>query len=157
MGYPLHGVSMETQTQNQVQAQTPKKWVRIKVPAEIREYVKARAQARGMAVWQYIVSTIDFYESAMREKELRDITKLQNDAWYATKLTASITEFIHKPNDANYEKVMKIISQIETRKHILLTDLKTLVGMYRERRKKSLARAMLQACTRVFVDMATAK
>lgn len=129
-------------------------WTRIKVPREVKEFIKARAQSRSMPIWQYVVSCVNFYESAMREKELSDITKMQNNAWYAVKLTSAITEFIHKPSDKTYENVMRIISQIETRKHVLLPDLKALVSMYRERRKKSIARAMLQACTRVFVDLA---
>lgn len=134
-----------------------RKWVKIKVPMEIREYIKSKAQARNMPIWQYIVSTINFYESAMRERELRDITKLQNDAWYAVKLTSAVTEYIHRPSDNNYEKVMKIINQIETRKHIELVDLKSLVNMYKERKKKSIARAMLQVCTRVFVELASGR
>lgn len=130
-------------------------WKRIKIPAEAYDHVKERAKARRMAMWQYILSTINFYESAMRQHAPSDATKLQNNAWYAVKLTAAVTEFIHRPNEEKYNNVMKIIGQIETRKHVDLSDLKALIGMYRERRKKSIARAMLQVVARVFVSLST--
>ncbi len=137
----------------QIQTQTQTVWKRIKVPENIRFYFKERAQSRGMAIWQYLLTAVNFYEESLRNVKVSDATKLQNVAWYATKLTASVTEYIHKPNEENYNKVLKIISQIETRKGINLEDLKVLVEMYKQRRKRSLARAMLQTCTRAYAEI----
>jgi len=143
---------MANQTQtNNVQTQT--QWKRIKIPANAFEFVKSRAQARKMPMWQYIISCINFYETSMSDKVVADKTKLQNASYYAIKLTMAVTEFIHKTNDKTYENVKRIINQIATRKHIDVSALSQLVDMYRARRKRSYVRAMEQELIRINVEL----
>jgi len=145
---------MANQTQtNNVQTQT--QWKRIKVPSNAFEFIKSRAQARKMPMWQYIVHSIDFYETAMSNKIVADKTKLQNASYYAIKLAMAVTEYIHKTNDKTYENVRRIINQIATRKHIDVNALLQLIDMYRQRRKKSYVRAMVQELVRINVELMT--
>ena len=139
---------MTSQTQT---SQT--QWKRIKVPSNAFEFIKSRAQARRMPMWQYILSSINFYESAMSDKVVADKTKLQNASYYSVKLVMAVTEYIHKTNDKTYENVRKIINQIATRKHIDVSALSQLVDMYRARRKKSYIRAMEQELIRINVEL----
>jgi hypothetical protein len=144
--------NQETQTQtNNVQTKTT--WKRIKVPANAYEFIKSRAQARKMPMWQYIISSINFYEASMSDKVVADKTKLQNASYYAIKLTMAVTEYIHKTNDKTYENVRKIINQIASRKHIDVSALLQLIDMYKQRRKKSYARAMVQELIRINVEL----
>jgi len=143
---------MANQTQtNNVQTQT--QWKRIKVPAYAFEFIKTRAQARKMPMWQYIVHSIDFYETSMSDKVVADKTKLQNASYYSVKLILAVSQFIHDPNDKTYENARKIINQIATRKHIDVSALSQLVDMYRARRKKSYVRAMEQELIRINVEL----
>ena len=140
------GLEMANQT-NQVQGKT--QWKRIKIPAEAYEHVKERAHARGMPVWQYIINSMDFYESAMRNVSVSDVTKLQNASYYSMKLAMAIAEFIHKRNEESYQKAKKIIAQVRDRKHIDVSVLDKLADMYMQRRKKSYVRAMMQELVRI--------
>jgi len=130
-------------------------WKRIKIPASAFEFVKSRAQARKMPMWQYVIQSIDFYESAMRNVSVSDVTKLQNASYYAVKLVMAISQYINKPSDVNYQNAKKIISQVRTRKHIDVSTLDRLVDMYKARRKKSYARAMTQELIRINVELMT--
>ena len=136
-------------TKNQTQ------WKRIKVPANAFEFVKSRAQARKMPMWQYVLSSINFYETSMSDKVVADKTKAQNNSYYSVKLIMAVTEYIHKTNDKTYENVRKIINQIATRKHIDVSALLQLIDMYKQRRKKSYARAMVQELIRINVELMT--
>ena len=144
--------NQETQTQaSNVQTQT--QWKRIKVPSNAFEFIKSRAQARRMPMWQFIISSINFYESAMSDRIVADKTKLQNASYYSVKLILAVSQFIHDPNDKTYENAKKIINQIATRKHIDVSALSQLVDMYRARRKKSYVRAMEQELIRINVEL----
>ena len=143
---------MATQTQTEP-TKNQTQWKRIKVPSNVFMYVKIRAQARKMPMWQYIVHSIDFYETAMSNKIVADKTKLQNASYYAIKLAMAVTEYIHKTNDKTYENVRKIINQIATRKHIDVNALLQLIDMYRQRRKKSYVRVMVQELVRINIEL----
>ena len=138
------------ETQAQV-SQT--QWKRIKVPSNAFEFIKSRAQARRMPMWQFIISSINFYETSMSDKVVADKTKLQNASYYSVKLILAVSQFIHDPNDKTYENAKKIINQIATRKHIDVSALSQLVDMYRARRKKSYVRAMEQELIRINVEL----
>jgi len=142
----------QTQTSN---VQTKTMWKRIKVPANAFEFIKSRAQARKMPMWQFIVSSINFYETSMSDKTVADKTKLQNASYYSVKLILAVSQFIHEPNDKTYENARKIINQIATRKHIDVSALSQLVDMYRARRKRSYIRAMEQELIRINVELMT--
>ena len=141
---------MNTETQTQT-SQT--QWKRIKVPANAFEFIKSRAQARKMPMWQFIISSINFYETSMSDKVVADKTKLQNASYYSVKLILAVSQFIHDPNDKTYENAKKIINQIATRKHIDVSALSQLVDMYRARRKRSYVRAMEQELIRINVEL----
>ena len=140
---------------NQVtQTQTSQtQWKRIKIPANAFEFVKSRAQARKMPMWQFIISSINFYETSMSDKVVADKTKLQNASYYSVKLILAVSQFIHEPNDKTYENAKKILNQIATRKHIDVSALSQLVDMYRARRKRSYVRAMEQELIRINVEL----
>ena len=140
---------------NQVtQTQTSQtQWKRIKIPANAFEFVKSRAQARKMPMWQYITSCINFYETSMSDKVVADKTKLQNASYYSVKLILAVSQFIHEPNDKTYENAKKIINQIATRKHVDVNALLQLIEMYRARRKRSYVRAMEQELIRINVEL----
>ena len=140
---------------NQVtQTQTSQtQWKRIKIPASAFEFVKLRAQARKMPMWQYITSCINFYETSMSDKVVADKTKAQNNSYYSIKLTMAITEYIHKTNDKTYENARKIALQVRDRKHVDISTLLQLIDMYKQRRKKSYARAMVQELIRINVEL----
>jgi len=126
---------------------------RVKIPTTVYEYVRNRAKARGLSMWQYIIQSINFYESALRNVAVADTTKAQNASYYATKLIMAVTEFIHKSNNDNYNNVMKIIDQVEKRKGINLTSLRQMIEMYKQKRKKSLVRVMMQELIRINIEL----
>jgi len=143
---------MANQTQtNNVQAKTT--WKMIKVPSNVLMYVKTRAQARKMPIWQYVLSCINFYESALDSKIVADVTKAQNNSYYSIKLTMAVTEFIHRTDNRTYENARKIALQVRDRKHVNVDSLLQLIDMYRQRRKKSYARAMTQELIRINVEL----
>jgi FtsZ-interacting cell division protein YlmF len=139
---------MASQTQT---SQT--QWKRIKIPVNAFEFVKSRAQARKMPMWQFITQAIDFYESAMSDKVVADKTKAQNNSYYSVKLIMAVTEFIHRHDDKSYENARKIALQVRDRKHVNVDTLLQLIDMYRQRRKKSYARAMVQELIRINVEL----
>ena len=104
-------------------------------------------------MWQYAVSCINFYESAMRDKVVGDKTRLQNSSYYAIKLTMAVTEYIHKHDESSYQNARKIILQIRDRKHVNVDTLLQLIDMYKQRRKRSYARAMVQELIRINVEL----
>jgi len=138
---------------NQVQGKT--QWKRIKVPHEAYNHIRERAQARGLPMWQYLVNAVDFYEGAMRNVNVSDVTKLQNASYYSMKLAMAIAEFIHKKNEETYQKAKKIIAQVRDRKHVDVSVLDRLVDMYMQRRKRSYVRAMMQELVRVNIELMT--
>ena len=150
------GLEMQTQT-SQVQGKTQERttWKRIKIPHEAYEHVKERAHARGMPVWQYIINSMDFYESAMRNVSVSDVSKLQNASYYSMKLALAVSQFIHRHDNASYENAKKIIAQVRDRKHVDVSVLDRLVDMYMQKRKKSYVRAMMQELVRINIELMT--
>jgi hypothetical protein len=149
---------MATQTQTQTQeTQAPNQgqttYKRVKMPVGVYEYVKTRAKARGLSMWQYIIQSINFYEASLRNISVSDATKAQNASYYATKLIMAVTEFIHKTNNDNYNNVMKIIDQVEKRKGVDLSTLRQMVVMYRQKRKRSLIRVIMQELIRINIEL----
>jgi len=150
----------QTQTQTQeTQAPTVEKPVvrtvykRVKIPTTIYEYVRNRAKARGLSMWQYILQSINFYEASLRNISVSDTTKAQNNSYYYTKLVMAVTEFIHRANQENYDNVVRIINQVEKRKGINLTSLRQMIDMYKQKRKKSLVRVIMQELIRINVEL----
>jgi len=149
---------MATQTQTQTQenqAPTVERttYKRVKIPVGVYEYVRNRAKARGLSMWQYIIQSINFYEASLRNVSVSDATKAQNASYYATKLIMAVTEFIHKTNNDNYNNVMKIIDQVEKRKGINLTSLRQMIDMYKQKRKRSLIRVIMQELIRINIEL----
>jgi len=149
---------MATQTQvPETQNQTPTvertTYKRVKIPVGVYEYVRNRAKARGLSMWQYIIQSINFYESALRNVAVADTTRTQNASYYATKLIMAVTEFIHKTNQENYDNVVRIINQVEKRKGVDLSTLRQLIEMYRQKRRKSLVRTIMQELIRINIEL----
>ena len=140
-----------TQVQSEKQEKTT--WKRIKVPAEAYSRIRERAQARGLPMWQYVINAMDFYESAMRNISVSDVSKLQNASYYSMKLAMAVSQFIHRHDNASYENVKRIIAQVRDRKHVDVSVLDKLVDMYMQRRKKSYIRAMMQELVRVNIEL----
>ena len=126
---------------------------RVKIPTTAYEYVKERAKARGMPMWQYILQSVNFYEASLRSINVSDATKAQNASYYAIKATMAITEFIHKSKKDNYEKVVKILNQIKERKKVDTTVLLQLVEAYYNKRRKSLIRVMIQELIKLNIEL----
>jgi hypothetical protein len=151
-GAPL--LTMVTQTQTQTQEPVVRTvYKRVKIPTTIYEYVRNRAKARGMPMWQYILQSVNFYESSLRNVSVSDATKAQNASYYVIKATMAITEFIHKPKKDNYDKVVKILNQIKERKKVDTTVLLQLIERYYNKRRKSLIRVMMQELIRINVEL----
>ena len=149
---------MATQTQTQTQeTQVPNQgqttYKRVKMPVGVYEYVRNRAKARGLSMWQYIIQSINFYEASLRNISVSDTTKAQNNSYYYTKLVMAVTEFIHKANQENYDNVVRIINQVEKRKGVDLSTLRQLIEMYRQKRKKSLVRVIMQELIRINIEL----
>ena len=125
----------------------------IKVPDRAYYFVSQRARARKLPMWQFITQAIDFYESAMSDKVVADKTKTQNNSYYSVKLIMAVTEFIHRHDDKSYENARKIALQVRDRKHVNVDTLLQLIDMYKQRRKKSYARAMVQELVRINVEL----
>ena len=106
-----------------------------------------------MPMWQFIISSINFYESAMSDKVVADKTKAQNNSYYAIKLVMAVTEFIHEHDEDSYQNARKIILQIRDRKHINVDTLLHLIDAYKQRRKRSYIRAMVQELVRINVEL----
>jgi len=106
-------------------------------------------------MWQYILSSINFYESAMSDKVVADKTKAQNNSYYSVKLIMAVTEFIHKTNDKTYENARRIALQVRDRKHVNVDTLLQLIDMYRQRRKKSYVRVIVQELVRINIELMT--
>jgi len=140
-----------TQVQSEKQEKTT--WKRIKVPAEAYSRIRERAQARGLPMWQYVINAMDFYESAMRNISVSDVSKLQNASYYSMKLAMAVSQFIHRHDNASYENVKRIIAQVRDRKHVDTSVLDKLVDMYMQRRKRSYIRAMMQELIRVNIEL----
>jgi len=104
-------------------------------------------------MWQYITSCINFYETSMSDKVVADKTKAQNNSYYSVKLIMAVTEFIHRHDDRSYENVRRIALQVRDRKHVDVSALLQLIDMYRQRRKRSYARAMVQELVRINVEL----
>ena len=123
------------------------------MPVGVYEYVRNRAKARGLSMWQYIIQSINFYEASLRNISVSDTTKAQNNSYYYTKLVMAVTEFIHKANQENYDNVVRIINQVEKRKGVDLSTLRQLIEMYRQKRRKSLVRTIMQELIRINVEL----
>ena len=141
---------------NQTQAEPTKKqtqWKLIKVPDRAYYFISQRARARRLPMWQFITQAIDFYETSMSDKVVADKTKAQNNSYYAIKLVMAVTEFIHEHDEDSYQNARKIALQVRDRKHVNVDTLLQLIDMYKQRRKKSYARAMVQELVRINVEL----
>ena len=143
-------MASQTQTNN---VQTKTTWKLIKVPDRAYYFISQRARARKLPMWQFITQAIDFYETSMSDKVVADKTKAQNNSYYAIKLVMAVTEFIHRHNEDSYQNARKIALQVRDRKHVNVDALLQLIDMYRQRRKKSYARAMVQELVRINVEL----
>jgi len=155
-GAPKLFMATQTQvpeTQNQTPTVEKTTYKRVKIPVGVYEYVRNRAKARGMPMWQYILQSINFYESSLRNVSVSDATKAQNASYYVIKATMAITEFIHKPKKDNYDKVVKILNQIKDRKKVDTTVLLQLIERYYNKRRKSLIRVIMQELIRINVEL----
>ena len=155
-GAPKLFMATQTQvpeTQNKTPNQGQTTYKRAKIPDAMYEYIKSRAKARGLVVWQYVLQSVNFYEASLRNVSVSDATKAQNASYYATKLIMAVTEFIHKTNNDNYNNVMKIIDQVEKRKGVDLSTLRQMVVMYRRKRKRSLIRVIMQELIRINIEL----
>ena len=141
------------ETQNQTPTVEKTTYKRVKIPVGVYEYVRNRAKARGLSMWQYIIQSINFYEASLRNISVSDTTKAQNNSYYYTKLVMAVTEFIHKANQENYDNVVRIINQVEKRKGVDLSTLRQMVVMYRQKRKKSLVRVIMQELIRINIEL----
>jgi len=139
-----------TQTQSQGQRTV---WKLIKVPDRAYYFISQRARARKLPMWQFITQAIDFYESAMSDKVVADKTKAQNNSYYSVKLIMAVTEFIHRHDEDSYQNARKIALQVRDRKHVNVDTLLQLIDMYKQRRKKSYARAMVQELVRINIEL----
>lgn len=104
-------------------------------------------------MWQYVLQSVNFYEASLRNISVSDATKAQNNSYYYTKLVMAVTEFIHKANQENYDNVVRIINQVEKRKGINLTSLRQMIEMYKQKRKKSLVRVIMQELIRINIEL----
>ena len=155
-GAPKLFMATQTQvpeTQNQTPTVEKTTYKRVKIPVGVYEYVKTRAKARGMPMWQYILQSVNFYESSLRNVSVSDATKAQNASYYAIKAAMAVTEFIHKPKKDNYDKVVKILNQIKERKKVDTTVLLQLVEAYYSKRRKSLIRVMMQELIKLNIEL----
>jgi len=146
--------STQTSSQTQAQGQGQRTvWKLIKVPDRAYYFVSQRARARKLPMWQFITQAIDFYETSMSDKVVADKTKAQNNSYYSVKLIMAVTEFIHRHDDKSYENARKIALQVRDRKHVNVDTLLQLIDMYKARRKRSYARAMVQELVRINVEL----
>jgi len=145
-------MASQAQTNN---VQTKTTWKRIKVPDQAYYFIRERAKARKMPMWQYVMQAIDFYETSMSDRIVADKTKAQNNSYYAIKLAMAVAEFIHRHDDRSYENARKIALQVRDRKHVNVDVLLQLIDMYKQRRKKSYVRAMTQELVRINVELMT--
>jgi len=155
-GAPKLFMAMQTQvpeTQNQTPNQGQTTYKRAKIPDAMYEYIKSRAKARGLSVWQYVLQSVNFYEASLRNVSVSDATKAQNASYYVIKATMAITEFIHKPKKDNYDKVVKILNQIKDRKKVDTTVLLRLIESYYNKRRKSLIRVMMQELIKLNIEL----
>ena len=155
-GAPKLFMATQTQvpeTQNQTPNQGQTTYKRAKIPDAMYEYIKSRAKARGLSVWQYVLQSVNFYEASLRNVSVSDATKAQNASYYATKLIMAVTEFIHKPKKDNYDKVVKILNQIKDRKKVDTTVLLQLIERYYNKRRKSLIRVMMQELIKLNIEL----
>ena len=141
------------ETQNKTPTVEKTTYKRVKIPTPTYEYVKTRAKARGLSMWQYIIQSINFYEASLRNISVSDATKAQNNSYYYTKLVMAVTEFIHRANQENYDNVVRIINQVEKRKGVDLSTLRQLIEMYRQKHRKSLVRTIMQELIRINVEL----
>ena len=155
-GAPKLFMATQTQvpeTQNQTPNQGQTTYKRAKIPDAMYEYIKSRAKARGLSVWQYVLQSVNFYEASLRNVSVSDATKAQNASYYVIKATMAITEFIHKPKKDNYDKVVKILNQIKDRKKVDTTVLLRLIESYYNKRRKSLIRVMMQELIKLNIEL----
>ena len=155
-GAPKLFMATQTQAQTQVPVEKPAErtvYKRVKIPVGVYEYVRNRAKARGLSMWQYIIQSINFYEASLRNVSVSDATKAQNASYYVIKATMAITEFIHKPKKDNYDKVVKILNQIKERKKFDTTVLLQLIETYYNKRRKSLIRVMMQELIKLNIEL----
>jgi len=104
-------------------------------------------------MWQYIIQSINFYESALRNVVVADTTKAQNNSYYYTKLVMAVTEFIHRANQENYDNVVRIINQIKERKKVDTTVLLQLIDAYYNKHRKSIIRVMMQELVKLNIEL----
>jgi len=106
----------QNEIQPSIQITAPKRWTTIKVPTELREFIRLLALRENKAEWQVLTNAVSFYYAQTKKPRIKeDASILDKVSWYITKIGSSVGEFKANPTPENFEKLKKTAAQIQER------------------------------------------
>lgn len=129
-------LSNNIKNENMTRKDEKTRWTTIKVPATIRDRLKAQAAGRKMALWKLVLDATSFYLEARRKHFSIEALELDKVAWYIFKISASVGAFKENPTKANYEFLEKNCKRINEMFGVDCSVLLTAAEKYMKRRTK---------------------
>lgn len=92
------------------------KWTTIKVPAELRDRIKALAERMGTAEWRVVLMGVSFLAKQIEEPRIKeDLPLIDKVSWYIAKLAMSVGAFKENPTEENLQRLRRTCLQIAQR------------------------------------------
>jgi len=98
------------------QTQSVKRWTTVKVPTELREFIRRLALKENKVEWQVIMNALSFYYMQKQKPRVKeDGSLIDKISWYITKIGTSVGSFKENPSEENLEKLKRTAQQIQER------------------------------------------
>lgn len=140
------------------------KMTTIMVPAELRDMIKAMADAENKAQWRIVEEGISFKYAEKKTPRIKaTLSWAEKISWYLCKTLMSLGEFKAVPTKENYERFESTVIQIADRlklPHSTVTLLLRLSSSYvnaDENIKKQVRKELNATAKMLVVDMLTAE
>ena len=117
-----------------------RRWVSIKVPAEIHAHVRELRERLQKPAWQVIAEALSFYDAMLRKSgHFSRASEMDKIAYYIVKLASSAAYFKKEPTKENMERFLQVAEQLEKRLGISCQELRPLAEkLLREKSGKAI-------------------
>jgi len=98
------------------QNETKRRWTTVRIPTELRDYIRNLAMRENKTEWQIIMDSVSFYYAQKQKPRVKEEASiLDKVSWYITKLATSVGAFKENPSEDNLLRLRKTAEQVKER------------------------------------------
>jgi len=103
-------------SQNETQPKSARRWTTVRIPTELRDYIRNLAMRENKTEWQIIMDSVSFYYAQKQKPRVKEEASiLDKVSWYITKLATSVGAFKENPSEENLLRLKKTAEQVKER------------------------------------------